>query len=170
GYLERPGFQLISGKDLIHQSNCQSGLGVDDLSGEDHFHCLSFTYQSGQTLSTATARNYSQIDLRLPERSFVAGNANVAGQRYFATTSQTVAIDHCDNWFGKRVDRIKERTFQHHLSLGNGGSFGKFRNIGSRYESFVTGAGEHNHADRIIGTELIENRRPFRASLDVQSI
>src|SRR5262249_7865738 len=110
---------------MVHQTNRQRSLGIDDLSAENHFHRFAFADHTAQSVLPTTARNDSEIDFRLSERSLIAGNAQVAGQRPLTTAAQTITVDHRDYGLGKTVDSVEQRPIEHDFALLYGGPLGK---------------------------------------------
>src|SRR5206468_2184039 len=103
-----------------------------------------------QTLRAAAARYDAEIDFRLPERCFLAGDANVASQSDFTSTPEAVTINHRDNRFGKSTDGVEQRTFQHHFALIDRGALGKLGNVRAGNKSLIAGAGEDDYANGFI--------------------
>jgi hypothetical protein len=103
----------------------------------------------------------------LSERGPLAGNANIASQGYLATATQTISVDHGDNWFRKTVDRIEQGTFQHYFALRNRGALGEFGDVRAGNKGFIAGAGKYDYANGIVSTQLIEHCGPLGAGLDI---
>src|SRR5205807_7134298 len=138
-------------------------LRVYDLASQDEFHRLAFAHKPGQTLRTATTGNDAQIDLRLSEGSLLAGDANVASERHLASATQTIPVDHGDYRFGKTVDRVEERTFQHHFALRDRGAFRELGDVSAGNKSLIARAGDDDYTNGIVRAQFIQNRRAFRA-------
>ena len=71
------------------------------------FGGMTMHYGKQQALRTASAGYDAEVDFRLPERGFVAGDTNVAGESQLTAATQTVTVDHRDDRLWKTVYRIK---------------------------------------------------------------
>src|SRR6266571_5709423 len=108
-------------------------------------------------MRAATTGNNPQIDLRLSERSLLTGDANIASERHLASATETISVDHSDYRFGKTVDRVEERTFQHHFALRNRRAFGELGDVRAGNESLIARAGDDDYANRIVRAQFIQN-------------
>ena len=146
--LHSPRLELIRRHHVIHQADRERSLRVDDLARQDHLDRFAFADQTSQPLRAAAARNNSEIDFGLAERSFVAGDAHVARERDFTTAAEAIAVHHRDDWLRKTIDGVEKRSIQHHFALLNRGALGELGDVRAGDESFVACRGNSRSPSR----------------------
>ncbi|CAH0701412.1 unnamed protein product [Spodoptera exigua] len=91
--------QFINWEHTAHETHSFGFGSVNEVAGENNFHCLGFANVSGQTLGTTSPGNGSNVDLWLSEFGFLASVNNIAEHSQLATAAQSESINSCDDRF-----------------------------------------------------------------------
>ena len=128
-------------------------VGIEDPAGEQEFGRSAGADQSGQEVAGShIAVADADLDEDRTEASTPSGNPDVAGQRNGEAAADRCAVDRCDPWLARAVDRFVDRrdlilghepADDRTHALGTGRNARVAEKVGAGTEP-ATGAGQHD--------------------------
>ena len=89
---------------MLDQTDLQSALSVDGVSGVDQLECSAGADDTGHTLGAAEAGDDAQANFGLAELCLLGSDADVSSQSQLAAAAQSEAVDSSDGGLGEQVN------------------------------------------------------------------
>src|SRR5690606_33842198 len=90
----------------VDEPGSQRLAGIDPLASEDHLRRVARTNRPNESLGTAPARWYPELDLGLREHRVLRAVADVAGESQLAAATESEPIDSRDHRLRELLDSV----------------------------------------------------------------
>lgn len=139
---------------LVRPTRALCFTGVDQTSGQAHFHRFGLADGVGQALGAAHAGQDAEFDFRLTEARIIRSEDEVAHQCQFAAAAQSKTCHGGDERGspGGYAITVAEQVVQIDLGILQ---LSHFLDIRPRRKRFA-GAGQHNAANVTVGVKIIQ--------------
>ena len=88
--------QIFFCNNLIYKADAVCFVGIDIVTGKDHFFGTSHTNQTGKSLCTAESRDDTKTALRLSENSVVGCDTDITCHSDLTSATESKAVDSRD--------------------------------------------------------------------------